>query len=450
MNTIGKYRISGLLGRGGMSKVYKVQLPVVGKIVALKLLDPDPLLVDLIGMQKIRDLFVSEAKKLANLRHPNIVEIWNFDEADGRPFYLMDYYFNNLATLIGETRWTDRPSRIIKLDKAIDIVSQILSGLACLHHAGIIHRDIKPFNVLLTDLEAVKICDFGLSKLRGEKVNVPSNLNVGSPWYAPPEQEDNPNEVDSSADLYATGVTLYRMLTGKLPAESPERPSLSNPDLDDAWDAYLLKSIARRPSDRFDRATDMLNELKSLDAAWQERKDNFCRITDRPHSNNTAPGPIQLRNSTLKIAPKEARKSFNLDALWRPEHYVQNDFKTDSNGLVIDATTGLAWQQAGSQYPLTWHQAGAYVESLNQQQNAGYNCWRLPTVEELMSLLTETPHGEDFCIAPIFNPCQRALWSCDRRSFTAAWYVSVDMGFVSWQDFSAYYYVRAVSDNESA
>ena len=109
MNTIGKYKICGLLGRGGMSKVYKVQLPVIEKIVALKLLDPDPLLADLVGMQKIRELFISEARKLANLRHPNIVEIWNFDEADGKPFYLMDYYFNNLATLIGETRWTDRP-----------------------------------------------------------------------------------------------------------------------------------------------------------------------------------------------------------------------------------------------------------------------------------------------------------------------------------------------------
>ena len=446
MNTIGKYKICGLLGRGGMSKVYKVQLPVIEKIVALKLLDPDPLLVDLIGMPKIRELFISEAKKLANLRHPNIVEIWNFDETDGKPFYLMDYYFNNLATLIGETRWTDRPSRIIKLDKAIDIVSQILSGLACLHHAGIIHRDIKPFNILLTDLETVKICDFGLSKLRGEKVSVPSNLNVGSPWYAPPEQEDDPNQVDNSADLYATGVTLYRMLTGNIPAPSPERPGKFNPDLDDDWDAYLLKSIANNPGDRFSSAIEMLKELQRLEVAWEERKDNFCLIADRPVSKNKVPRPIQLRRTPLKIAPAEAGKAFNVDDLWRPAHYVQNDLSTDTNGLVLDAATGLAWQQAGSEYPLTWHQAADYVESLNQQQYAGYHHWRLPTVNELMSLLTETPHGEDFCIAPIFDPCQRALWSCDRRSFTAAWYVSVDMGFVSWQDFSAYYYVRAVSD----
>ena len=446
MNRIGKYKISGLLGRGGMSKVYKVQLPVVEKIVALKLLDPDPLLVDLIGIEKIRDLFISEAKKLADLRHPNIVDIWNFDEADGRPFYLMNYYFNNLATLIGETRWTDRPSRIIRLDKAIEIVRQILSGLACLHHAGIIHRDIKPFNILLTDQDTVKICDFGLSKLRGENVSVPSNLNVGSPWYAPPEQEENPNRVNSSADLYATGITLYRMLTGRLPTKSSAPPSRYNPDLDKAWDNYLLKSIALQQSDRFSRATDMLNDLESLEAAWQERRDMICRISEHPATDHTEPEAIRLRKNPIKIAPQEAIRSFRVDDLWRPDQYIQNDFRKKTHGLISDAVTGLVWQEAGSEYPITWHQAGKYIDTLNQQQYAGCNRWRLPTVDELMSLLTETPHGDDYCVAPVFNPIQRVLWSCDRRSFTAAWYVSVNMGFVWWQDFSAYYYVRAVSD----
>jgi serine/threonine-protein kinase len=332
------------------------------------------------------------------------------------------------------------------LDKTIEIARQILSGLACLHHAGIIHRDIKPFNILLTDLDTVKICDFGLSKLRGEKVSVPSNLNVGSPWYAPPEQEANPNRVDSSADLYATGITLYRMLTGKLPAESPERPSQYNPDLDEAWDDYLLKSIAYRPADRFSRAADMLNELESLEAAWQERKDMICRISEHPIIGHTAPKAIRLRKKPIKTAPREAKLSFKVNALWRPDHYVRNDFRTETPGLITDAATGLVWQRAGSEYPLTWHQAGEYVHGLNQQQYAGCSSWRLPTVDELMSLLTETPHGEDYCIAPVFDPCQRSLWSCDRRSYTAAWYVSVNMGFVSWQDFSAYFHVRAVSD----
>ena len=118
MKYIGRYRIRGLLGRGGMSKVFKVELPVTGKIAALKVLDPTPELIALMGMENIRNLFVSEAVTMANLRHPNIVAVWDFDESAGKPFYLMDFYFNNLGTMIGETYRTEKPSRIIRIDKA--------------------------------------------------------------------------------------------------------------------------------------------------------------------------------------------------------------------------------------------------------------------------------------------------------------------------------------------
>jgi serine/threonine-protein kinase len=358
----------------------------------------------------------------------------------------MDYYFNNLAMMMGETRWTDRPSRIINLDKAIHITRQILSGLACLHNANITHRDIKPFNILLSDRETVKICDFGLSKVRGETVTVPSNLNVGSPWYAAPEQEDKPENADHRADLYSTGVTLYRMLTGRLPAETVEPPSAFNPDLDQTWDSFIAQSIAFDPQDRFNSARQMLSELEALDTAWQQRKEGICQIAESNLGAEGRPVRLELRNHRAKIAPRAAKPFFAIDDLWRPVEYVRNSFEPRPDDTIMDQTTGLVWQQKGSEYPLTWHQAHEYIEKLNQQRFARRNNWRLATVAELMSLLTETPHGEDFCIEPIFDQRQTALWSCDKRSFTAAWYVSLDMGFVWWQDFSAYYYVRAVSE----
>jgi len=244
LKKVGKYKICGLLGRGSMGKVYKVEMPVIGKISALKLLDPNPLLVDLLGAETIQKLFISEAITMASLRHPNIVKIWDFDETKGKPFYTMEYYGNNLGTIIGETYKTEKPSRIIKIDKAIDYTRQTLSGLACLHSAGVVHRDIKPYNILLTDDDTVKICDFGLSKLRGESYSGPSNLKVGSPWYAAPEQEDEPDRVDFSADIYSAGIMLYRMLTGSLPMEEFNPPSKINPDLDETWDAFIQKAIA--------------------------------------------------------------------------------------------------------------------------------------------------------------------------------------------------------------
>ena len=144
MKYIGKYQIRGLLGRGGMGKILKVQHPLIGKIFALKLLDPDPLLVGLMGRDKIQAMFKAEAITIAGLRHPNIVEILDYDESGDKPFYVMEYYVNNLGIMIGETSRPDQPSRIIKVEKAIRYISQTLNALKCLHHAGIIHRDIKP------------------------------------------------------------------------------------------------------------------------------------------------------------------------------------------------------------------------------------------------------------------------------------------------------------------
>jgi serine/threonine-protein kinase len=446
MKRIGKYIVRGLLGRGGMSKVYKVEIPHIGKIVALKLLDPHPLVTRLIGARKIRDLFLSEAVKLARLNHPNIVAIRDFDEADGSVFYIMDYFFSNLGQWIGETQHTEAPSRTIRLDRAIDLTRQVLAGLACLHHHGLVHRDIKPFNLLLDDQNVVKICDFGLSKLRGERVDAPPHLKVGSPWYAAPEQENDPDSADARADLYAVGVTLYRMLTGKLPADPPQPPAAINPDLDASWDQFILRAIARNPAWRYADARQMSDALHTLERDWIARQATVCRLTDAEPVSTPAPcaQTFALRSAPIKIDSARARNEFGIDDLWRPSAYIRNRFSTLPDGTVHDASCGVIWQQSGSPYPLSWREALEYVAGLNRVRLASYDRWRLPTTPELMSLLTPTPRGRDFCIEPIFDLRQKTLWSSDRRSFTAAWFVNIEMGFVGAQDFSAGFYARAV------
>jgi serine/threonine protein kinase len=448
MKRIGKYIVRGLLGRGGMSKVFKVEIPTIGKIVALKLLEPHPVLVNVLGAARIRDLFLSEAATLARLQHPHIVAIRDFDEAGGMPFYIMDYFFSNLGQLIGESRRTEEPSRTVRLDRAIDLIRQTLSGLGCLHHHGIIHRDIKPFNLLLDEQGVVQICDFGLSRLRGETISVPHHLKVGSPWYAAPEQEADPDGVDARADLYAVGVTLYRMLTGMLPAHEPLPPSTFNPDLDAAWDAFMRRALSRDPSKRFSSAGPMQAALAQLERAWQDRRDRICRLAPPPESARPAiQHPLAPRRAALKIDPRRARVDFGADGLWRPAAFVQNDLHSPSPELLRDEATGLTWQQSGSPYPLTWPGARDYVCALNRRGFAARTGWRLPTAPELMSLLSQTPHGEAFCLEPLFDRVQSTLWSADRRSYTAAWFVNVEMGFVAWQDFSARCYVRAVCDD---
>jgi hypothetical protein len=120
------------------------------------------------------------------------------------------------------------------------------------------------------------------------------------------------------------------------------------------------------------------------------------------------------------------------------------DYTAPSADMVFDRATHLVWQRAGSRYPHPWSQAHAYIQRLNAERFAGHDNWRLPTIDELVTLLRPAPQIQDLCIAPLFDPRQRWLWSSDRRSFVAAYYVDVQLGFVGWQDLSAAYYVRAV------
>ncbi len=445
MKSIGKYEILGLLGRGGMGKIFKVRLPVIGKIAALKLLSPNPFLMDILGMDRIEALFVSEAATMAGLRHPYLLETWDFDKADGRYFYTMDYYCNNLGTMMGESSRIELPSRIIPTGRAIHYVRQTLEGLACLHHAGVVHRDIKPFNILITDQDTVKIGDFGLSKLRGESARSPRNLKIGSPFYAPPEQEADPDHVDFSADLYAVAVMLYRMLTGCLPKAAPV--SRINSETDENWDQFLFKAMSPKPRDRFSSAGQMLDALERLETGWMLRKEQICKLQDdqpaKPHENALQDG-FRPRNAPVRVRPGDARFFLGLDDLWRPRQYAANRFHALDNHQVLDQSTGLTWQQAGSPYPLTWQQAKAYIQELNRGQSAGFGSWRLPTIDELMSIVTRPSQGLDLCMEPVFDSSQKWLWSADKCSFKAAWYLSMDLGFVSWQDITGYYFAKGV------
>ncbi|MEA4855813.1 serine/threonine-protein kinase, partial [Solidesulfovibrio sp.] len=227
MRTIGKYTLLGVLGRGGMGAVFRVRIPVVGRIVALKLLRPNEMTLGLWGRERVERAFREEAARLGGLRHQNLVEVFDYGQADGRPYFVMDYYGESLGSILGETYRVEEPSRRLPVSRAVGYADQLLSGLARLHHAGIVHRDVKPFNLLVTDRDVLKITDLGLSKARGERFDGPANLKVGSPYYAAPEQEDDPDAADARADLFAAGVTFFRMLTGRLPASSRTRSPIT-------------------------------------------------------------------------------------------------------------------------------------------------------------------------------------------------------------------------------
>lgn len=446
MKKIGRFTIAALLGKGGMGKVFKIEYPVTGKIAALKLLDPQPLLTALMGKTALEELFIREALTMARIRHPAVAELLDFDTWQGKHFYIMEFYCNNLGTLIGESYETERPSRIIGVDRAVAYTSQILEGLSCLHHFGIIHRDIKPFNILLTDYDTVKICDFGLSRLRGETFQTHESIKVGSPYYAAPEQESAPDSADSCADLYSAGVMLFRMLTGSLPMDGNQPVSSLNPDLDPGWDRFIQKTMAREPGKRFQKADDMHDALAELYQAWLRKKEAVCEAPHLLEQNDSTPAviPGSIRSTPMKISAGVARDSFGLDELMRPTAPVQNRFIRRKPVLVEDETTGLIWQWSGTRYPVNWKAAKAYVERLNREKHEGLDNWRMPTIDELLTIISRSPSGNDLCLEPIFDPRQKWLWSADRASFLSAWYVSLDLGFVERNDFASFYHVKAV------
>lgn len=474
MRFVGKYRILGLLGRGGMGVVYKALAPVTGRVVAVKVLRPAEMLEALWGRDALRERFEAEAAILGSVNHPNLLAVWDFGEDAGQPFFVMDYHCDDLGRLLGESYRVEAPCRRLTARRAFRLGDQLLAGLSRLHFAGVVHRDIKPYNLLLTEDDVVKITDFGLSKARGERFETPRGLNVGSPYYCPPEQEADPQCADARSDLYAAGVTLFRMLTGHLPVDEAGRrlaPSSLDAEFGEAFDAFFATAVNPDPAGRFPDAVAMRAALAGLFADYEAGLARTCALLDGSPGPGTptaagrgrsddAGGSVlsdgggracdHVRRTPEKIALKAARERFGLDPLWRPVRYGCPEapvgrFTDLGDGAVRDTATGLVWQRSGALFPVAFGGALAYAQELCRSGFAGRADWRLPTMDELLTLLGPVKKGAAHCADPVFDPAVRRVWSADRRTFTAAWMADLEMGFVTSGDFTCPCGVRAVA-----
>ena len=471
MRFIGKYQVLGLLGRGGMGRVYKAGMPVAGKIVALKLLSPSPFLVSLMGEDEIERRFLAEAATLGGVSHPHLASVWDFGRDRGRPYFTMEYYCRDLAQVLGEGAEGQDRTRRLPLPRAVGYALQALDGLARLHAAGVVHRDVKPANLLLTGDDRIKIADFGFSRTRGEFLPVSPGLRVGSPFYASPEQEADPDRAGPRADLFSLGVTLHRMLTGFLPGSAggglsggamegvPAEellPSGLSRDLDGDWDDFFRRCLSFDPAARPEDADAMARELAALLAAWRKRLARACVAEgDFPAAPPLEPlregeepsGSARPRFLPIKAFGPGARDILGLDELWRPRRLSAPrlaEMPGSASDTVLDRATGLVWQRGGSRFPLNWAQARDYIGQLNVGAYGGAACWRLPTVDELCTILTPPPEFTGHCLPPIFDASKRLLWSADRRAFTQAWFADAEQGAFSFSDVTCLRYVRAV------
>ena len=262
---IGDYQIIGVLGAGGMGRVYKVKNMISDRIDAMKVLLPD-----LANEPDLADRFLREIKVLASLNHPNIAGLHTAFRLENQLLMIME--FVDGTTL--EAKLRNGP---IPLNDAIDYVSQVLSALGYAHSHGVIHRDIKPANMMLTPENVIKLMDFGIAKSKTDRKLTMTGTTLGSLYYMSPEQVQG-TDLDPRSDLYSVGVSLYEMVTGSRPfkgnsdydlmvaqlQKAPLPPIDILPELPKALNDIIMVSLEKDPARRFQSAEAFRFALQSV------------------------------------------------------------------------------------------------------------------------------------------------------------------------------------------
>ncbi len=267
---IGDYEVVGLLGAGGMGAVYQVRHLISDRMEAMKVLLPD-----LLATPESAERFMREIRLQASLNHPNIVSLHNAMRIDDRLVMVMEY-------VDGQTLADVNRRERLRVGQAIDILVQTLAALEYAHTRGIVHRDVKPSNIILTRHGGVKLMDFGIARndaaIWGSLTS--AGAAVGSLYYMSPEQVDGVS-VDRRSDVYGAGVTLYETLTGQRPIQGktaaevleaqrhqvPVAPRQVNPGIPEDLSRVTMRALEKVPGRRFDSAQEFREALMLVGAA---------------------------------------------------------------------------------------------------------------------------------------------------------------------------------------
>jgi len=257
-----KFELIEEIGRGGMGVVFKARDKILNRDVALKFL-PD----EYAGNREIVDRFLKEARSVASLNHPNIVIVYEAGFYDNKVFISMEYIDGPTVKQLIEK------SKMLADNIVIFISAQICRGLEYAHYKKIIHRDIKPSNVMLTKKKVAKIMDFGLAKAI-EEIQKGYTVVGGTPYYMSPEQTLG-GKVDHRTDIYSLGITIYEMVTGRVPFSGgdvgyhhihtlPPKPSEFNRGINPLLESVIMKCLEKEPKNRFQSAKELFEALKKI------------------------------------------------------------------------------------------------------------------------------------------------------------------------------------------
>ncbi len=261
----GRYQIIQELGRGGMGVVYKAQDTKLKRTVALKFLPPE-----LTHISEVKDRFMREAQAAAALDHPHICTVYEFDETGEKTFISMAY-------IEGQSLKKKIGSGPLEIDEAIRIATQVAEGLQEAHKKGVVHRDIKSANIMVTEKDQAKIMDFGLARVTGTTLVTKEGMTMGTIAYMSPEQARG-EKVDQRTDIWSLGVVLYEMFSGQLPFkgehdqavvysilnEKPESITHLRSEIPVSIEQVVGKALEKNPDVRYQQIEDLLDDLESI------------------------------------------------------------------------------------------------------------------------------------------------------------------------------------------
>ena len=263
----GRYKILEELGRGGMGVVYKAEDTKLKRTVALKFLPPE-----LTHISEVKERFMREAQAAAALDHPNICTVYEFDEAEQKTFISMAY-------IEGQSLKKKIESGLLELDEALRIAIQVAEGLQGAHKKGVVHRDIKSSNIMVTEKGQANIMDFGLARMMGGTLLTKEGMTMGTIAYMSPEQARG-EVVDHRTDIWSFGVVLYEMFSGQLPfkgdhdqavvysilKEKPNPVTDRRSEIPMSIDQVVSKALEKNPDERYQQVEELLDDLKSISA----------------------------------------------------------------------------------------------------------------------------------------------------------------------------------------
>ncbi|HUJ86887.1 MAG TPA: serine/threonine-protein kinase [Burkholderiales bacterium] len=361
--TVGRYELVSELGRGAMGVVYKATDPVLGRSVAIKTINMS---LERDGIENYEARFYQEARAAGGLSHPSIVTIYDVGKNGDIAYMAMEFVEGvELRALLSS-------GRPLPVAQAISIAAQVAEGLAYAHERGIVHRDIKPPNILVTPGGNVKIADFGIARMRASESLTQTGMMLGSPKYMSPEHVLG-KRADQRGDLFSLGIILYEMLTGTAPFGgesvtalmyqivnlSPPAPSLRNREVPELLDYVVAKMLAKSLEERYQSAAELASDLRECErqlaspgADTAQRELFSAGLSARSGNTIADPGAKTLAHAhTFDRTRLDDQSTLPLD---KPAgHHLARGFDSFEATQRLAALTGAEAPDAGADAALT-------------------------------------------------------------------------------------------------